>query len=328
MKIESALFTVEHRPYCVRDWEMRKANLHFVNSIDSKYFEYIANVHTDHIDGEDKQRSATALRASWFHGLETMFALICAALQAPECVLGWMGKYRTDTLRRMVAAISARSVDFIVKCPIHPVSWESISDEIIRVSYPDHTRIQSTKDLFANLWKRFASDFVNDKNISEYNSIKHGARTSAGGFSLAVGIEKEYGVPAPLENMHLLGMSEFGSSFPILAPIGVAKKNPNFRIVTSSVNWSPEATIYALKLISYSVNNIKSYLLLTNGIPTAEFLRPKDDESFDKPWDFSPGVLNMTMNSNIEEEMIRGFTNEEILANLKNRFSSPNGAGS
>ncbi len=324
MKIGGALFTVGHSPFCVWDWDMPQTNLNFVKSIDGNYFEYIAEVHADNIEGDTRYQAATALRAAWYHGLETMFALICASLQAPECIVGWMEKYEPRVLRNMILSISKGTVDFIVKCPIYPVTWVSISDEIYRRSDEDEDRIKQTKKLYASLWERFASDFVDENNCWEYNSIKHGVRISPGGFSLSIGLEHEYAVSPPPDEIHMLGTSKFGNSFPRLETIGPSKKNRNFKIKHSSINWSPQTAVPALQLISWSITNLKSYLLLRNGVSTNDikFFRPEDDAMFEKPWDFSPGVLNMSMDSRIDEKMIQKLSSGEILSRLHRQFST------
>jgi hypothetical protein len=66
---------------------------------------------------------------------------------------------------------------------------------------------------FGRLWHRLADDFLDEKSTREYNNIKHGLRVQIGGSWLALGVENELGVPAPSENMRLMGSSVFGSSF-------------------------------------------------------------------------------------------------------------------
>ncbi len=324
MKIQCSMFTVNDIPYCVWDPYLQKSNLEFINSINHRYFEYLAKIHAVNLDGDDKHLAATALRLAFYHGLETFFTLIFAALQAPECVLGWVHRYQIGQLRAMVKSVNKGNARFIVKPRLQPLSWDTISDHINLFSYEEKERTIQTKKLFAELWKRFGSDFLEDYNIQEYNSIKHGLRVSPGGFALAIGLEKTYGVSPPPEEMQLLGSSDFGNSFFRVEPISNTKDDPNFRIKKSAVNWNPEAIIYSLHLISISINNIASFLKLVNGVDpkNVEFIRPQDSEDFDKPIEGSPGLQNMTLNIGMDENVIRKFSRKEITNELHRRFGS------
>jgi hypothetical protein len=55
---------------------------------------------------------------------------------------------------------------------------------------------------------------------SKYNSIKHGLRTDAGGFRLAMGVEDRPGERAAPARMRSFGGSRYGSSYCELRPIG------------------------------------------------------------------------------------------------------------
>ncbi|HEV7746101.1 MAG TPA: hypothetical protein VGO56_13965 [Pyrinomonadaceae bacterium] len=91
-------FAVNETPYCFWDLDVHGKNLEFVNKIDPKYFEHIADLHGELLEADQKQYAAAALRLAYSHGLETLFALLCPAVQAPDCVIGWFLKYRNSEL--------------------------------------------------------------------------------------------------------------------------------------------------------------------------------------------------------------------------------------
>jgi hypothetical protein len=328
--MQHSIFAVDDLPYCVWDWDIRSVNLQFIQSIDPGYFEYSAGVHTDNLEGEDKQRAATALRSAYHHGLETLFALICATLQAPDCVVGWLQKYQPSQLRRMVTSINKGNADFLVKLKIDPITWESIADKIIQFRSHDEKRSSETKKLFGTLWERFASDFVDEFSVWEYNSIKHGLRAQAGGFRIEVGREDQYAVSPPPEQMHVVGSAEFGNSFYRAEQIINARNDPNLRIARSSIGWNPEGMAHGLMLLAKSIFNVVSFLKLANGVDAASvhFVRFVDADFFEKPWSEPPGILNFSMNYEIHEKMIQKFTRTQLKAELHKRLSKQTSAAS
>jgi hypothetical protein len=68
-------FAINETPYCIWDWDIRKLNLDFLETIDPHYFEHIANIHGQFLEDGEKQYAATALRVAYSHGLESLFAL-------------------------------------------------------------------------------------------------------------------------------------------------------------------------------------------------------------------------------------------------------------
>ena len=99
-------FVVNETPYCFWDLDVHGKNLEFINKIDPKYFDHIADLHSESLDGDQKKYAAAALRIAYSHGLETLFALLCAVVQAPDCVIGWFLKYRNTELFDLVKKIS------------------------------------------------------------------------------------------------------------------------------------------------------------------------------------------------------------------------------
>ena len=104
--VEYRLFVVGERPYCVWDTAIQETTLHYLDSIDAGYFEYMAETHARAAVEEKSQAAAIALRAAYSQGLETLFALIGASLQAPLCVPSWMVMYRNLELQDLVTKIS------------------------------------------------------------------------------------------------------------------------------------------------------------------------------------------------------------------------------
>ena len=229
--LSARFFAVGANPYCVWDWDLDQRNLQYLDSFDPDYFEYAARVNLAKLEAADpreRRRAATSIRTAYHHGLESFFALLLATLQAPHCVVGWMQAYSPAELRKLVRSVdpglwgsgerrkemSSYRERILPYVWVKPRSylWEGIS-RTIHKPIADKEQAERTKGLFADLWRRFAKDLVDDAFVSEYNSIKHGLRTGFGGFSMAIGLQEAPDVPAPTEKMHSLGGSEHGSSF-------------------------------------------------------------------------------------------------------------------
>jgi hypothetical protein len=107
--VEYYPFVVCDRPFCVWDRQLSRQNLEFIQSIDPMHFAYVADTHAPSLETDHRHRAAIELRKSYSHGLETLFAVIGAVLQAPEAMHAWALQYRESDLRSLVAKIDAGS---------------------------------------------------------------------------------------------------------------------------------------------------------------------------------------------------------------------------
>jgi len=318
-----SIFCVNDEPFCVWDANIQSLNFEFLDRIDPKYFQYVAVTNEPNLEGENKHRSATAIRTGFYHSLETFFSLVCASLQAPDCIFAWILKYKNAPLRSMVSAISSGSSNFPCKLNLEQINWESIAKAMLGKADMALDEKEQFITLYAKLWSRLAEVFVDEKSNAEYNSIKHGLRTGSGGFGLAIGIEEQYGVPAPPDKMNLIGTNEFSHSFYMAQPVGNLKPNPNIKISRTSLAWNPRALSVAIQLLSYSIQNVIVMIKVINGVDpsTLQYAFPEDKEAFEKPFEDSSPIPSMTwqINVNIADESLftRDRLNEIVLKNRK-----------
>lgn len=325
-ELMKALLYVGTRPLGgIWDWHLRANNLRFLKSFDSHHFEYLARLHAQGLKSKRatrRQQAATALRTSYGLGLETLFALLGAALQAPDCVFAWLDQYRIDDLSEVIGGISGRK-------PFRTVfrgalGWNSISAGIhSRLVLADKAQEEAIKEDFATLWSRLAADLVDPDARHDYNSVKHGLRIQPGGFRIAVGRQDEPDTPAPPERMRWLGAgSEYGSSVFSLERIGTLRLDYSVRM--KSRNWDPLALAGRLRLISMSVNNIVSCLQIVNGEDprTVRFIWPKNLEEFVTVWRAIDGPYASSMGATFDARQIEPTTLEEIEAAYSDRPES------
>ncbi len=316
-RVQPTLFAVLREPYCLWDVDVEERNRHFLAGLDPGYFDFFVRSVSGCEQGEENaQRIAISLRLAYYHATETLFSLIGALLQAPRCVYAWLAKCQPGNLRTLVEGISAGSKGLLLQVKLPELSWDRIARGVHICSSADPAKAKRTGELFGRFWSMLGWEFLRDEHLKEYNSIKHGFRVRPGGFSLAVGLEKEYGVPAPAEEMQSLGGSEFGSTFYVLERIaGESSKNRSYRSRRSSVNWSLEGTALALQITSMSIGNVLSALRILNGTPPGaiRFTRPVEDDDFERPWREMPDTSSLTFDLVIPKETVRATSKEELL---------------
>ncbi|MEJ7700069.1 MAG: hypothetical protein WKF71_10550 [Pyrinomonadaceae bacterium] len=302
-------FVVDEQPYCLWDREVSAKNLDLLNRIDPDYFNYLAVVNYNLLKNNEtekkvKQHAAISLRTSYSHGLEAFFALIGAAIQAPDCVLGWLLKYQNSDLLKIVKKINSHEFLY-TNIQNSPISWKIVSDFIFSpfsASEDEHLKLNIEK--FSDIWSYFADDFTNQNFIDEYNAIKHGFRVQIGGFFVAID--------------NIKSGNEFGSSYFQQEKID----KHNFLIHEQSRNWQPENYYHALHLISDSIRNIITFLKGFNGSDTNDlkYVFLKDLDLFSKPWEKGIGLSDMKSHSTIPIDKIPLLTEEQILIRYDSKF--------
>ena len=106
-------FCVDDHPYCVWDTGLQDINAEFLKSMDPQFYNFIADnyriISNKETDKQNKQFASILLRNYYTHALETLFALIFATLQYPECVSIWMLKYQNAHLYNLVEKVHKRA---------------------------------------------------------------------------------------------------------------------------------------------------------------------------------------------------------------------------
>lgn len=317
-QLSSTIIVVNDEPYCVWGFDLKERNIAFLEGLDVDYFPFLIDTF---VSAEDEKRASIALRTAFHHSMETMFSLLGALVQAPDCVYAWLARCPTPTLRSVTERISKGDNALFSKWTEDVVTWDSVAKVVFQRYEPNTEKGEKTKKLYAELWRRLAAEYLNQDHIDEYNSLKHGLRVKAGGFTLKVGIEHEYAVPPPDEEMQTIGHSEFGTTYFKLESIGDVKGNRSLRSRRTSLNWKIERVVLLLQLIAMSIQNAVSALRIANGVAarTAKFLRPSEDSDFEKAWSFSPGVTNFRMDYVLDDQSIPRVSRKELLEALKRR---------
>jgi hypothetical protein len=310
-------FVIDETPYCL--WTGAKGEiLRFLNNIDPNYFAHVGEVYQPMLskDNKTKQYAAIALKTTYAHGLESFFALLCSAIQAPHCTAGWLLKYRNEELNRLIKKINSNE-DVLTFAVFEKVDWDSIAKYVFQCG--DQKRRDFLVDNFGNLWEHFASDFLDSKANSEYNNIKHGLRVGMGGTQLSIGPVTEIGKPTPEEEMHHFEKSDFGTSFYEVERLKPGDKT-NIQLLRHSLNWNPINHLFGLQLISQSIHNVLVFLKHVNGVQNKklEYLFYEDEDFYKRPWEKTVSVPSISFNQRDTLASVELAAKEDILSYYAN----------
>jgi hypothetical protein len=303
--LEFARFLVWDKPRCVWTRNVAEKNREFLAGIDPDFWIYQSELNLPNLAIDTKLYASIGIRLAYSHALETFFAFLGAALQAPDCVFGWLLCYDDDDLRKLVMAIRD-GVPFRNRASIERPSWPSVCDALLTPA-PDQEPARELRSRLAPAWSSLASDFLDDYFRFEHNSIKHGLRFRSGGFFF-----KSTGVEDQSDEGVTIGGSEFGSTFFIKAKLGADKIN--FGVLSASHNWEPERLRDRIILAALSVKNLVAALRLRAGCSTDVFVGPTDEGIWQSAWDGTPGVRAFRFNENIELAHIAPFSADDIKA--------------
>jgi hypothetical protein len=307
-------FAIHETPYCVWEFDLPAKNREFLEQLDPDYFFYQAETHHRNLSKEDptRQRAAIALRLSYGHALETLFALLGAVIQAPDCPLGYVTLYRPSELQHVIRRIGRMPV--LTKLDV-PLTWESLAALIFENTLPEGR--EALEKASARAWARFAADFVDLELTREYNTLKHGLRARFGGFHLKVGIEPSFGVPPPEDEMRTLSGSEFGTASFVMEKVDNLKLHR--QVVQVNTNWNPENMVAGVGILVASMHNVIAWLRRFNGERGPMLGRaPEDLIAFELPWRNRPATIRFQTGPDLREEDIDVLTSEEILAVYQN----------
>lgn len=315
---------IDDRPLMVWDVNHSQTQEHFLRSVDPTYFRYLAGIHRSQLEGEDSLSAAVALRATYSHAVESLFAFIGAAIQAPRCPAGWLLMYKNEDLRNLIEKISGRK-PFLNGWNLDRAGWREIVNFVLPWDTGDNVG-DEVREASAQLWASLAGDLVDGPFVDEYNSLKHGLRVGSGGWFLNVGAEEVPGVPAPPERMRRIVSSRFGSSF--LRSLKV--KKDHWELAERRVNWNPEVFARRIPLVADSIENVLTFLKDVNGVDAQNlhlnFINSEMvSEALTDP--DPPFIDRLSVNRRINPDGIPAMSRDDILrayAESSKRGESPN----
>ncbi|HYC35360.1 MAG TPA: hypothetical protein VEC19_02990 [Usitatibacter sp.] len=318
-------FIVNDEPYSLWDPDPATRTTEFLDSIDPAFFSYLAEAHAEKLDSaEHKRRVATATRMAYLHGIETLMTLAAAAVQAPQAPYAWVALAKTDLLRGVIERISKGDPTLHSEITQWNRTWAGLAQRVF-AHCTQENGWPKTAESFGRLWSIFAGEFLNEMSQAEYNSLKHGFRIRSSGVKIAFGLEHQFGVAPPPEEMKYLGGSDTGSTFYAIERAG--PDVPGTRSKRSrrhTVNWEPEPMIRGLQLIDVSIRNIVAFIRIANGAQPhkIQFHRLEGVEDLPALLDDSISVRTSSFDTYIPDAEIPATTRKELLAEIEQAFAT------
>jgi hypothetical protein len=312
------VFAVADSPFCCWEHDHEERTLDILRGIDVDYFGTVAVMLAEHLTSNVEMSASIALRATYQQGIEALMSLLGAAAQAPSGVPAWIAKCGSQDLKEVVSRLS-EGRPLLTQIGWRRVTFLELSQHVHRYAWTDESGDDSTASRYGRFWRRLSNEVLDETARAEYNAIKHGNRVSAGGFHLAIRLEERPGVAAAPEAMRSLGGSQFGSSFYRAEPVGTSKWHIRTRRV--SVNWSADALVQRLSLVSMSISNVVAALQcdLEADPRTVQFHRPAPLTAFDTVWDGEPGVRHSSIDTIVQIGTEDELTRSELKAILERR---------
>lgn len=312
-------FAIDTRPVCVWDISHQETTDDFLDNLEPEYFSYQAHIHEEHIRKDNDNFAALSLRMGYSHALETLFSLLSASIQAPDCIYGWLANYRNYELMSFVEKVTTKSQIFskLKKKPIEWIQYSKIVHRNLNIEDPIHHKKICLA--FGKLWNKLAYDFMEEDFKLEYNSIKHGFRIKQGGFGFSIIGNDTKGKTLQRSSSLKFEGSKYGTTSHILDPLFESKTNYNAAILQR--NWYPDNLVRLLDLISYSLYNLKSYLQLSVGSKNRKvrYVIPQDMADFDRPWNKTPDVSSGRQSFRVELPRKELLSKEVILSVYENK---------
>jgi len=305
-------FMVDTEPHIVWDHAAQEKNIAYLAGVDPGFFEHVARVHAPLLSSEDRQerhRAATAIRLAYSMALETFCAMLAACVQAPRFPLGWMLAYNAGHLKSVMEKLY--NGEDVHNAWGTTTSWQIVADTLLRFTTDDPGRDEVVRAAYANMWKRFARDFLDDAAMMEYNSIKHGARTRSGGFHLSVG-HAIVGDSAPSpEAMTRPSGSTFGSQFFVRRR---TTRKRAFTVDHVARNWIPDNLLDSVQLLTLSITNLLAFLRRQAGDNenAPSFVGPADLRELEVPWMHRLEFESFTKASTVRPDQIGEWTDDEV----------------
>jgi len=308
---------VNEKSYAFWGTQLKEQNRDCIATIEPDLWKNLFNTAVAPFAEENREKqvlvaSATAARIQYGFALETLFALLFAAIQAPHCVIGWLQHYRLRDIDSLIDKINSRT-QIPVGVNLSEISWTSISERIhCNFTMDDKKVEQETKEYFVKALKRFSDELLDEGKRCEFNSLKHSMRVRAGGFGMSVSPASAEGeIPREIA----FGYCEYGSTYYKSIDIPSMKKNQR-RLETRMYNWNVEYIKECMETIRILIYNIKTFLMGFNGILEGKdviYLYPKDLNALNASLKKNNYPISSTIREEIDFDGIKELSNDQIV---------------
>ena len=318
--MQQAIFAVGDEPYLLWERDVAECTRDFLAGVDPEFFSYVLKAHAA---SGDEERAAAGIRLALHHATETMFSLLGALVQAPDCPYAWLARCSNTELREVVRRITENDRTLLCKFKLSGMGWEHIASKVFENFEHGTERQQLAINGFSTLWKRLAGELLTESVIDEYNATKHGFRIRPGGFKIEVGPAPSPGIRFEDVSMMVVGESKFGAMFYKVEKLPM-KGTRQLQSRRVAMNWSPQRDAQLLYFAYLSIHNTLTFFKTAHRFPPDEckYLWPDDETDFAGPWRHSPGVTSMTFPTTGGLTLFRDPPKAELLEMLRDALIS------
>jgi DNA repair exonuclease SbcCD ATPase subunit len=255
--LEKIMIPIYKRLFYIYDQDYATTNIKTLDYINEDYYSSMQEI----VDSEKTCNLFLnySLFQNYFSSLEVMFSHLGAVLQAPYFYYPWIMEYSNRELYNIVSTINNNGI-LRNAHNLKNLSWKNISDII-------HPNIESEFDrkrneMFENIWRKMANDFLNKDFQEAYNSLKHGLRV------------KNDAIKQVQIGNCLISGSNYGIEY------GIIKEINGVNILRKKIiNINSAIFDYAFEFIKGSMINIKNYLKSANrkGLVNVIQYQPSED---------------------------------------------------
>jgi hypothetical protein len=135
--MQQAMFAVGDEPYLLWEEDVSKCARDFLEGVDPEFFSYLLKAHAA---TGDEQRAAVGIRLALHHATETMFSLLGALVQAPDCPYAWLARCSNTDLREVVRRITEGDRTLLCKFKLSGMGWEPIASLVFQWFEPGTER--------------------------------------------------------------------------------------------------------------------------------------------------------------------------------------------
>jgi hypothetical protein len=167
--VQQAIFAVGDEPYLLWEEDVSERARDFLAGIDPEFFSYVLKTHAS---SGDEERAAAGIRLALHHATETMFSLLGALVQAPDCPYAWLARCSNTELREVVRRITEGDRALLCKFKLSGMGWEPIASLVFENFQPGTERQKLAIKGFSTLWTGLAGELLTDAVVEEYKRDK------------------------------------------------------------------------------------------------------------------------------------------------------------
>ncbi|GEM_PF-2562971 len=156
-RLTGYVFAVNRTPYCSWEWDLEERNLRFLESLDTGYYGYVADLCISELESDSKLSASIVLRGAYHQAVETLVSLLGAYVQAPEAVPAWLTKASTLDLEE-VAQLLLDGRPLLTQGGRQSATLDQLGHHVHQFCWTDESGPDSTAARYGRFWRLLCRD--------------------------------------------------------------------------------------------------------------------------------------------------------------------------